>query len=156
MSDGPHVNPDDYDNRYSRDDADDPILDFAAEEVPTRRQTNPNDSRRYPDGWNPDEAMKALAEEATILDLTPAAQAQRLMEEALPVAVAGLVHLSQFAETEKMRFDAQKYLIDRNLGTPTKEGDLAATVQDPLEQLVEDCIIWVEKEDAAQAQGGGS
>jgi hypothetical protein len=150
MSEGPRINPDDYDARSA---------DFATEEVPARsrrprieRNDEEQDSRKYPDGWNPDEAMKALAEEAHILELKPAQQAARLLEEALPLAVAGLVHLSQFGETEKMRFDAQKYLIDRNLGTATKEGDLSALEADPLDLLVGDCVMYVEEADLEAAQ----
>lgn len=157
MSGGPQINPDDYDPPR-REHADEDVIDFSAVEVPTRRssQQTQDDSRVYPKGWDPDKAMEALAEEAHILELTPVDQANRLLEEALPLAVAGLVHLSQFGETEKMRFDAQKYLIDRNLGTPSKEGDRAAGEEDPLDRLVGDCVMYIEEEDLKATTGTGS
>lgn len=139
MSEGPLINPDDYDP---------PAPSPKVENVPARATQRPrgDDPTRYPDGWHPNAAMEALAEEANALELTPAAQASKLLEEALPLAVAGVTYLSQFGETEKMRFDAQKYIIDRNLGTPTKEGDLMGKEDDPLDQLVGECVKYVEQE----------
>ena len=40
-----------------------------------------------------------------------------------------------YGETEKMRFDAQRYIIDRNLGATTKEGDLKRAVGAGVEAL---------------------
>jgi hypothetical protein len=89
--------------------------------------------------------MKALLEERDVMgDVDEATQARRLLRQALPVAVSGLVQLALYGETEKMRFDAQKYIIDRNLGGVTREGDIAGSTQDPIEALQAKCVAWVE------------
>jgi hypothetical protein len=92
--------------------------------------------------WDADRAMKALAEESTTFNLTPEQLADKLLEEALPVAVSSVVQLASYGETEKMRFDASRYIIDRGLGTPTQVGALQIKAGDPLERLLADCVEW--------------
>lgn len=106
--------------------------------------------------WDADRVIADLAHEQSAFRLTEEQLAAKLLKEALPLAVASVVHLSQFGETEKMRFDASKYLIDRNLGTPTKEGDLAARELDPMEQLLQECTEYVAAQDSTGSSSGGS
>jgi|SRR5688572_3809853 len=114
-------------------------------ENPESNELNLNaQGQRMPKGWDPDGAMRSLLEERNAFATDEATQARQLMRQALPVAVAGVVQLALYGETEKMRFDAQKYLIDRNLGGVTKEGDIAGSSLDPIEALQAKCVAYVE------------
>jgi len=91
-------------------------------------------------------AMRAMAEERHLYDEDERTQAHRLLREALPYAVRTVTLLAQGGETEKMRFDASKYIIERNLGASGKDGDLSGQEGDPLEKLLSKCVAWQEEQ----------
>jgi hypothetical protein len=87
--------------------------------------------------WDPDEARKALLEETDVMDGGDLlATSRRLVRDALPSLTQGVIHLALWGETEKMRFDASRYLMDRALGSVQPGGD-ASDEKDSLEKLVE-------------------
>jgi len=94
--------------------------------------------------WEPERALEALQQEAEVHSLVlpdgttdHVALAHKQVREALPVALSQMIHISSFGETEQMRFQASKYLIDRGLGNVQPGGDLLDTSINPLERILE-------------------
>jgi hypothetical protein len=62
--------------------------------------------------------------------------ARRLFREALPVATLGILSLARNSTNDRVRFDACKYVVERNLG---KVGDDPAYASDDvLRSIVDD------------------
>lgn len=84
--------------------------------------------------WNPDHVLQAAAQEREVRGMDYKQLAHARMEENLDFAVARIVHLIKYSASEKMAFDASKYLLERVLGkTPEPEQNRD---QDDLEDLV--------------------
>jgi len=76
------------------------------------------DSAPRMDGdWNPFEALKNLTmERALNSSETPSQMAKRLFDENLPVAVMAIAHLATHSETEIIRLNAAKFVVERSMG----------------------------------------
>ena len=86
--------------------------------------------------WVTEEQVAALVMER---EFKPAESeeelATRIFREGLPVAAQAIAHLARHSKSEKMRFDAARYVVDRNLGrivdpTGLKRGE------DPLKEFL--------------------
>lgn len=67
--------------------------------------------------WNPTEALKNLTlEKALDGSVSPQQTAKRLFEENLPVSVMAICHLATHSETEAIRFNAAKFVVERTMG----------------------------------------
>lgn len=68
-------------------------------------------------------------------------QARRTLTEALPLAALELTRLAQNGDTDKIRLDAAKYLIDRGLG-PIAQSYLASAgkIDDPIKELLANVV----------------
>lgn len=84
--------------------------------------------------WDPEEALK---KERELLDETPFDQTRRELTQALPLAANELIRLATDGETEKIRFDACRYIVERGLG-PTAQQYLASQGKDaePIEKML--------------------
>jgi hypothetical protein len=62
--------------------------------------------------------------------------AERLFREALPLATAQICHLSLYGATDRIKLEASKYIVERNLGLLR---DVEAhRSEDPLMQLLKE------------------
>ena len=89
-----------------------------------------------------DSDIEALAMERSLTEETEAQHAKRIFREHLVPAALSIAHLAVFGTNDKLRLDAAKYVVERNLGRiqddPPKQDD------DPYEALIRECTSWVE------------
>ncbi len=88
--------------------------------------------------WITEEDVKALEMERDILGDDEEQQAIRILKENLPTVVHAVVKLARTASSETVRFNAAKYVIDRNLGRVT---DPEVTEDDVLKKIYEDVTV---------------
>jgi len=76
-----------------------------------------------PGDWNPIKALENLTMERAFAgnDKTPQQIAKKLMEENLPVAVMALCHIATYGESEAMRFNASRYIVERTMGPAERQ-----------------------------------
>lgn len=90
------------------------------------------------DSWVPEEAIEALNMEKQVQPSeTNEEMAERIFEENLPVAAQAICHLARNSGSEKMRFDAAKYVVERNLGRVVDPSGLRKE-DDPLMKMMKD------------------
>jgi len=112
--------------------------------------SDPRDPNHFPpdrsphtedDTWVSDEEIKALAEERVIMGTDLEQQAEEILKQNLPAIVQSVVKLARSAQSETVRLNAGKYVIDRNLGRisdPEPEGE------DALKQFLGDVVSEVQ------------
>lgn len=67
--------------------------------------------------WNPTRALENLTMERALSSTeTPQQMAKKLLEENLPVAVLAIAHLATYSETEVIRLNAAKFVVERTMG----------------------------------------
>lgn len=67
--------------------------------------------------WDPIRALRNLVGERALSSTdTPQMMAKRLFEENLPVAVMAIAHLATYSETEVIRLNAAKFVVERTMG----------------------------------------
>jgi len=67
--------------------------------------------------WDPDTALRNLnAELALGMVSSPEEMARKLFKENLPVAVMAICHMATYSDTEMMRFQAAKFVVERTMG----------------------------------------
>lgn len=67
--------------------------------------------------WDPTRALESLSlDRALDQSATPQMLAKRLLEENLPVAVMAICHLATHSDTEAIRFNAAKFVVERTMG----------------------------------------
>lgn len=74
--------------------------------------------------WIPEDALAEIAEERSrpaVDGETHQQYARRLMEESLPQVTKGLIFTAVHSVNDRIRLDAQKYLVDRILGKPGED-----------------------------------
>lgn len=87
--------------------------------------------------WVTDEEVEALAMERDIMGDSIEMQAERILRDNLPAVVHGIVKLARSANSETVKLNAQKYIIDRNLGKIVEP----ATVEgDPLMDMMQSVV----------------
>lgn len=80
------------------------------------------DSVPSPAEWNPTEALKRLTMEMALeTTATPQLVAKRLFEENLPLAVMSICHIAAYGESEGMRFNAARYVVERTMGPAERQ-----------------------------------
>jgi hypothetical protein len=103
--------------------------------------------------WLPEKAVESLKMERVLHngEETDAQLSRRLMQEASPLIATGIIHTALHGATDRVRLDAQKYVLDRVLGKPGD--DAYETVQSPLETLV--TLLTKDAEEYANADHSG-
>lgn len=67
--------------------------------------------------WDPNQALTNLTmEHALDNSMTPEQLARKLLKENLPVSVMAICHLATFSDSEVVRFNAAKYVVERTMG----------------------------------------
>ena len=105
--------------------------------------------------WIPEDALAEIAEERSMPAVDGESLEQysrRLMQEALPAVTKGLIFTAIHSVNERIRLDAQKYVMERVLGKPGE--DTANKGLTSLEQLFKNMEEEAELllKEAAQAQ----
>lgn len=93
-----------------------------------------------PHEWIPDEALQGIEMDRTIhADETNIDAAKRILDESLPGAVASVTHLALNSQNEKIRLDASKYIIERNMGT--LNNPVSTGKGDPWTELLNNVLV---------------
>jgi hypothetical protein len=94
--------------------------------------------------WIPEAAITRLVlERATHDEETEEQLSRRLMREAAPQITVGIIHTAIHGATDRVRLDAQKYVLERVLG---KVGDESLeSNKTPLELLAEALVANAEE-----------
>ncbi len=82
--------------------------------------------------WDPEEDIKALEEQSDVMGENEIDTAKRLLKENLVGATAAITQIALYSDNEKLRFDASKYIIERNMG----KADGTDNEGDPVEALI--------------------
>lgn len=67
--------------------------------------------------WDPKEALEGLVFEAQMDGGDAAASTSRLLREHALIAAQSICHLSAYASTERIRFEASRYVVDTVLAS---------------------------------------
>ena len=114
---------------------------------------NPYELELDADGY-PVPSPEMEAANATILgqaDLNNKQIATELLDQALPIATMSIVRLAQHGSTEKLRFDASKYIIERIMGRPTAQFDIRNTGErDVFESIMEGFVSQTDDTNTSQ------
>jgi len=74
------------------------------------------------DDWDANAALTNLTMEKALSDLgNPTDVARRLFEENLPLATMAICHLATRSDSEAIRFNAAKYVVERTMGPSEKQ-----------------------------------
>lgn len=69
------------------------------------------------EAWLPSKAVEELTVRRALADVEdPVKLANQLLRDALPLAVMGMTHMAVHETNAHIRFNAQKYVIDRSMG----------------------------------------
>lgn len=100
--------------------------------------------------WNPEDVLSGMLDERTTIhpDESYADTAKRMFEENVIGATASLVHLALNSQNEKIRLDASKYIIERNLGSVNNP--VSSGKGDPWDALLENVIVQQDTEPAGK------
>ena len=74
--------------------------------------------------WIPEDALKEIAQERSKPEFDGESIEQysrRMMEDALPQVTKGLINTAIHSTNDRIRFDAQRYLMERVLGKPGED-----------------------------------
>jgi hypothetical protein len=78
--------------------------------------------------------LAALEDERTLTEDTIEGQAKQLFKENLLPAVLGIANIALHSSNDNLRFKAQQYIVERNLG---RLGDVAPdAIEDPIEEVI--------------------
>lgn len=110
--------------------------EFASSDPRDPSTTNPG----HEDPWVTEEEVSALAEERDVMGSDLEAQAEKILQDNLPAIVLSVVKLARSAESETVRLNAGKYVIDRNLGRVT---DPDKDSSNPLEAFLGEVVSEV-------------
>lgn len=86
-----------------------------------------------------EEDLRSLVDESRILDDgNLATTASRILREQLPNAILSISKIARTSSNERLKLDAAKYIVDRNLG---RIGDGGTVTNDPLAKLLGDISV---------------
>jgi hypothetical protein len=108
------------------------------------------------DEWNVDEAVQILKTQAvydgyslTVDDQQATNEVlKRILRESAPLAALAVAHLAVHSSSERMRFNAATWILDRNLGKITENPSTAE--KDPFALLLEECVIAMKGNEGAR------
>jgi len=104
--------------------------------VNAARSWDPNDpnAKEIPaDIWVPDRALQSIEMERQFDEgISDTALAQKILKQNLPLVAVGITHTAKYASDQRLRFQAQTYVMDRVLG---KVGTSVVNDDSPLDEL---------------------
>jgi hypothetical protein len=86
--------------------------------------------------WDPDQALADLVDESALDDGDHHAAAERIFREHATVAAKAICHMAVHCSNDRLRLDAAKYVVDRNLGRIGDTDPLRAAGNDPFMQFL--------------------
>ena len=94
--------------------------------------------------WIPDEALESMIMERSLHSgENNTAQARRLVDENIPIVAQSIIHLAIHSSSERIRFDAGRYLMDRAMG---RVGEESVTPEStPISEFLESVLQDVDK-----------
>ncbi len=94
--------------------------------------------------WIPDEALESMVMERSVhRNETNKKTATRLVEENAPLVAQSMIHLAIYSQSERIRLDAGKYLLDRTLG---RIGEApVAEESSPIRELIESVMSDIDR-----------
>lgn len=102
-----------------------------------------DDAPNFDPDWNPIRALRNLTMEKALSSTdTPQTLAKRLFEENLPVAVMAIAHLATYSETEVIRLNAAKFVVERTMGPA--ERVMAQDGKHAWDDIYEDVVVEAE------------
>jgi len=96
------------------------------------------------DAWDPDKALADLETEVSLDDGDFVAATERIFKENAIVAAKSIVHLAVACTNERLRLDAAKYVVDRNLGRIGDTDPLQKQENDPFAKFLASAVREVE------------
>jgi hypothetical protein len=82
--------------------------------------------------WDAEEALQNLTAERMLDDGDDLAASERIFAENAVGASLSIVHIALYSSNERLRLDASRYIVDRNLGRIGDTDPLKAIGNDPL------------------------
>lgn len=95
-------------------------------------------------GWDPEKVVQNMTAEMDMYDENYAQVSKRKMTENLPFATDAIIYLAMHSESERMRFDAAKYVMERCLGKVSDQG-ITSSQDDPLDSFAAEFIQEIEE-----------
>jgi hypothetical protein len=117
----------DFTNPNDDSDAQDAARNWA------KNNQDPNAEEIPADIWVPDRALQSIEMERQFDEtLSDTALAQKILKQNLPLVAVGITHTAKYASDQRLRFQAQTYVMDRVLG---KVGTSVVNDDSPLDEL---------------------
>jgi len=92
--------------------------------------------------WLPQEALDRMHSDLQAAgDITRAQLAERIVDDAAPLAAYELVSLMSHSEDDNIRLNAAKYLLDRVNGKPKTSTTLNVTQDNPVLQILDGVVV---------------
>lgn len=115
---------------------------------PYRNDDRENDPDYIDDEtWVPEEALQNLTLERQFRPSeTPEEMAERILKENLPIAAQSVVQLAVHSKSERIRLDAARYVIERNLGR-VEVGRQLEAASNPWDDLYDKVLVEVDQAD---------
>jgi hypothetical protein len=66
--------------------------------------------------WDPENKLTALADEINLSDGNETEAAKRIFKESAVLAAQAICHIAVYDDNSRVRLDAAKYVVERNLG----------------------------------------
>lgn len=119
------------------------IMDGFEFTQPANDDNDHTDPNEIPDEvWVPDRALEAISMERQLdPEITDTALANKILKENLPLVAVGLTHTAKYSSDQRLRFQAQTYIMDRVLG---KVGTIVVTEDSPIDDLNKQLMQLVE------------
>ena len=103
------------------------------DEFDANQYQNMNDDEIPASVWVPDRALQAIEMERQFEEgISDTALAQKILKQNLPLVAVGITHTAKYASDQRLRFQAQTYVMDRVLG---KVGTSVVNDDSPLDEL---------------------
>jgi len=92
--------------------------------------------------WLPQSALDRMHSDLQAAgDITRAQLAERIVDDAAPLAAYELVSLMTTSEDDNIRLNAAKYLLDRVNGKPKTSTTLNLTQENPVLQILDNVVV---------------
>jgi hypothetical protein len=88
--------------------------------------------------WDPDARLEDLAKELAVSDGDQEQAALRVFQENLALAAQAITHIALYGGAERVRLEAAKYVVERNLGRLQDVDPQSAT--DPWDALLKEVV----------------
>src|SRR5882757_1757501 len=103
-----------------------------------------SDNQKPGKEWIPDEALESMVMERSLHEgENNVKTSRRLVDENLPIVAQSMIHLAIHSSSERIRFDAGRYLMDRAMG---RVGEESVTPEStPISEFLESVLQDVDK-----------